>query len=395
MPCSFYKRLLFLFFLLLSSLNGLKANPYNRGLFEIDWRNLQLPSLAFPTVAKLDAFLEVLSSSIVVDSINNVRLAEIGCFGSDYCLFQLAQNSIQKVPPEFEKNTKAAFSFFVLRQLGIDVILAYSFQDVFVYAASAQKVYELPYFQFDNKTYYNLLSEQHPGSNVAPVFTQIWQDLQQPLPPSRLFHFWPGNPNERAPSPNVLRSFSFSFEGQSCAITIAIDSSFSSSLGLIPMLEESIYIQHALPPYLLNQLSAQLSLELDSMDIVQKIKKLVTFCRSSFNYQTDEAAFGRERPMVAEEVLLAPFSDCEDRVALLFQLVVHLIKRPVIAIAFDDHVSLGIDIPEFEGAYVKYASQKFFICDPTGPINSSEIGVFPPEYEQKPYHIICSWKPQP
>ena len=95
--------------------------------------------------------------------------------------------------------------------------------------------------------------------------------------------------------------------------------------------------------------------------------------------------------MVAEEVFLHPYSDCEDRSALFYHLVKSLLDLPMVVIAYSDHITVGVAIPDFEGEYIKYQGKKFFICDPTGPEGSLELGRFPKGYKYKKYKVIHAY----
>ena len=46
--------------------------------------------------------------------------------------------------------------------------------------------------------------------------------------------------------------------------------------------------------------------------------------------------------MIPDEVLHYPVSDCEDRSALYFALVRDLLNLPVVAIAYNDHLSVAV-----------------------------------------------------
>ena len=82
--------------------------------------------------------------------------------------------------------------------------------------------------------------------------------------------------------------------------------------------------------------------------------------------------------MIADEVFFYPYSDCEDRSALFYALVRELLDLPMIVVAFPDHLTVAVSLEEeLPGAVISYQGRRYYICDPTGPVNSSEIGIFP------------------
>ena len=64
----------------------------------------------------------------------------------------------------------------------------------------------------------------------------------------------------------------------------------------------------------------------------------------------------------------------------------------MVVVAYHDHLTIGVAIPGYRGSAVKHKGREFFICDPTGPVNSSEIGFIPEGYENESFEIISTYK---
>ena len=127
---------------------------------------------------------------------------------------------------------------------------------------------------------------------------------------------------------------------------------------------------------------------IEGMAVTEQLQYLVNMSRSAFSYQTDESVHGKSKPLAAEELFFYPHSDCEDRSAWFFQMIRHCIDLPAVVIGFSDHVTVGVAIPDFQGDHVLVNGNKFYICDPTGPQGSAEIGRFPLGYEDQPWEIL-------
>ena len=95
--------------------------------------------------------------------------------------------------------------------------------------------------------------------------------------------------------------------------------------------------------------------------------------------------------MIPDEVLHYPVSDCEDRSALFYALVEQTLKLPMVLIAYPDHLSVGIYLPQVRGETIYYQGKQYLYCDPTGPDNSLEIGRIPADLKGVPYEIIHSF----
>ena len=66
---------------------------------------------------------------------------------------------------------------------------------------------------------------------------------------------------------------------------------------------------------------------------------LLNFVQTSFDYQTDEEQFGREKYFYPEEILAYPFCDCEDRAAFFARLVRNLTGLEVVGLDYPGPVS--------------------------------------------------------
>ena len=126
--------------------------------------------------------------------------------------------------------------------------------------------------------------------------------------------------------------------------------------------------------------------------LLHQLEIITAFTRSAFNYKTDENHFGRSKPMIREEVFYYPYSDCEDRVAVFFGLVKELLNLPMLVIAFPDHLTIGVALDQPIGPAIRHKGKKYYICDPTGPNNSYEIGRIPKGYERKSFEILYHYQ---
>ena len=60
----------------------------------------------------------------------------------------------------------------------------------------------------------------------------------------------------------------------------------------------------------------------------------------------------------------------------------------MIIVAFPDHLTVAVALDQPIGPSIKYKGKKFYIVDPTGPSNSSEIGRVPKGYEKQSFEIL-------
>jgi len=92
--------------------------------------------------------------------------------------------------------------------------------------------------------------------------------------------------------------------------------------------------------------------------------------------------------MIGDELFHYPYSDCEDRSALFYYLVDELLHLPMIVVAYEDHLTIAVATTKSIGKPIYFENKNYFICDPTGPNNSEEIGHAPIGYRNKAFEIL-------
>lgn len=118
-----------------------------------------------------------------------------------------------------------------------------------------------------------------------------------------------------------------------------------------------------------------------------KLDFLLDFVQQAFPYQNDIEQFGREDYLFAEETLNYPYCDCEDRVALMAQMLERYTPLKCIGLNYPGHVSLAVKTSEEDiGYYIKYNYENYYICDPT--YIGAKCGMIMPKYKNIDPEII-------
>jgi hypothetical protein len=221
--------------------------------------------------------------------------------------------------------------------------------------------------------------------------------------PDRRGHYFPlaPNPNGRAlqlrlqdwprfQSRKTIRKLQFHYQNELFEEELLVPDAPAMRMILeeYPILESKQYWRTPLSPELNLQLDAWLKPQLKGKSKREAIQFLLAFCRQAFPYKTDDEAYGRERPFFAQELFFFPYSDCEDRVALFFQLVTHWLHLPIVVVDLPDHLTTAIAFPGGEGPYLEVEGRKFWFCDPTGPANPDGEVLLAPDYGSQNMSII-------
>lgn len=155
-------------------------------------------------------------------------------------------------------------------------------------------------------------------------------------------------------------------DGDPVVLSTYYNGNITDLLNDFPQVDLAYYLSSSSSDLLRKSLKKSLYPYLEGLSQIDKINFLLTFVQKGFQYKSDTRQFGKERAMYPEELFVHPFSDCEDRVALLAYLIRNFAKTPTIAIGFPQHVALGIRLPAPSfGESIEYKGYTFTFCDPT------------------------------
>jgi hypothetical protein len=303
---------------------------------------------------------------------------------NDWLYAKLLEESLAKL---YGTTTSAAVvqmsKYLLLAESGYDVRLTYRDAIIHVNVYTEDILYEVPLIKEYNRQYANITTSQRKGQVARSMYLLD----HRPSPEGKAFSFafahWP-----RLLTQTNTRLLTFPFKGDAIELSVSYNSGVAKLLDAYPLVAEDWYMDAPLSTVLSTSLLPQLTELMQGLNPKEKLELLVAFTRSAFNYRDDKESFGSNKPMVAEELFFYPFSDCEDRSALFYTLVKALLKLPMIVVAFEDHLSIAVALPGLKGDAVQYGGKKYIFCDPTGPQNSSEIGIIPPGYENQAFEII-------
>lgn len=304
---------------------------------------------------------------------------------NDWLFAQLIRQSMQAVYPTPEQAAVVEYStYFLLAKCGFDVRLTYRDKLLQVNVFTEDVLYEISLIQDGNRQYANISNGIRTTSNSGRSMYLLGQ---VPVPDGKAFSFvmqrWP-----KLNSSIATRTVVFQHRGRSRELTLSYDAGLAALLQYYPLVDEQWYMDAPLSTALKNSLIPQLQRMITGKSEREALELLVAFTRSAFVYKDDKSVFGTNKPMVADEVFHYPFSDCEDRSALFYSLVKVLLDLPMIVIAYEDHLSIAVAVPDEKGDAVNYQGKRYLFCDPTGPKQSSQIGVIPQGYEQQSFEII-------
>ena len=303
---------------------------------------------------------------------------------NDWLFYELIRVALDELYPQKNNIQKELSSWFLLSKSGYNTRLTYLGNHVFVYTQSDESIFETPMIEENGKTFINLSSiYNHIDTKGALLnildFTPTSEGKSFSFNLQKLPKF---RPIEKT------RKLRFQWQNHDYDLNVKFDLNLIKLMENYPILDETQYIQTSLSSLGRTSLVPQFQKIINDKTEKEALEIIAIFTRSAFRYKDDNDYFGKNKPMIADELFHYPYSDCEDRSALFYFLVKKLLHLPMIVIAYDDHLTIAVSTAKPIGSAIRYKDEKYYICDPTGPSNSREIGNPPIGYENKKFEIL-------
>ncbi len=307
---------------------------------------------------------------------------------NDWLYYELLRNSVNKIFQNKSELQKTLTTWFLLSKSGYDTRLTYLQNEAFVYVYTQDNLFEVPMIEERGRLYINLSSlNQKSNSYASEVFMLDFMANKN----GSAFSFYLDH-LPKLVSDIQERTFRFNWREQSFEINAKVDLTIIELMKKYPVIDEAKYLETPLSKPLAQSILPQLQKIIKDRSDKEALEILVAFTRSAFKYKEDHDYFGKSKPMIADEVFHYPYSDCEDRSALFYNLVKSLLDLPMIMVAYPDHLTIAVALSQPVGKPIRYNGKKYYICDPTGPSNSTEIGLVPKNYQSKSFEILASYK---
>lgn len=306
---------------------------------------------------------------------------------NDWLYYDLMKRTVSAMIGTGKTSNIELTCWFLLSKSGFDTRLTYLKNQQFVYVYTEDEIFEVPMITEKGRNYANLTSIPQNRNNKGALYMLNFV----PNSGGQSFGFYLKElPHLK--SDIERKHFSFEYKGEAYEIDVDVDKTSAEIMRSYPFFEEQQYLQIPLSRSIAGSLLPKLKKWVSELSNIEALELLVAFTRSSFQYKEDKEYFGRSKPMIADEVFIYPYSDCEDRSALFFCLAKELVDLPMIIVAFPDHLTVGVALEQEIGVAIRYEGKNYYICDPTGPVNSTDIGGFPYGYEHSKFKIIGQYK---
>jgi hypothetical protein len=294
---------------------------------------------------------------------------------NDWFTYELVRSYADEILKSGSSSDRIVLQHFLLVNLGYDVRLGCTKNQMLLLTPVKQQMYERSYLKINETCYYVYLD------NISPIEERTMSMYTYNLPQEanggsaidmtfyqRALNVVSEIDMERTISDGRLH------------VTCSVNSGMMEMLRRYPLIDVPYYaMSNVLPPFH-QDILRQLRPQIEGMSQRQATNALLYFVQHAFEYATDGEQHGYEKPYFIEENFYYPKNDCEDRAIFFAFLVRNLIGLDVYLIEYPGHECTAVCFTDssIHGDGFVYNNKTFLICDPTY-INAS-IGQCMPDY---------------
>lgn len=319
------------------------------------------------------------------DAINSLKLISTSFGLNDWFTFELVRNYADALLKTESSSDRIVLQHFLLTHMGYDVRIARTNRQLLLLVPFKQKMYERSYLNIDGEKYYVF------QDNIAPVLESSMGIYTCELPNDA----YKGKFVDLAFSKQSLKlnkgaDKTCTLSDGKLHITGTVNSGMMEMLRHYPHMDVPYYAESQVMPPFHRSIIDQLRPQITGMSQRQAANALLHFVQYAFDYATDGAQHGYEKPYFIEENFYYPKNDCEDRSIFYAFLVHNLLGLDVHLVQYPGHECTAVSFTDssvYGDAYT-YRGKTFVICDPT--FIGSSIGQCMPSYVNvKP--IVEQW----
>ena len=297
---------------------------------------------------------------------------------NDWGMYQLINQFSARIAPG-NNNTKTLYNWFFMTLSGFQNRLAYSAtaNKLYLLLPSTNNVFGCQFLKFNGQEYYFIANF---GEEIGSVLTYD-EEYGNAKKKMNLIVDKPLNFKEKY----VTKRFSFSPDYPEMVLNVPKNE--MAFYATYPQTDFYVTMSAPMNPLLQESVMNYFGQYLKGKDPVETVAVLLEFTQKAFPYKTDQAQFGYEKWDFPDEIFYYPYSDCDDRAALLSWLVYNVAKLDVVGILFPGHVSTAVLFPnDIPGDFVFSRQKRYTICD--GTFIGAPVGRCMPQFAGKSGEII-------
>ncbi len=338
-------------------------------------RKIKFDPPAIINPSTISSIWEKLSGTNYTNLVNQLQKYKTDMNLNDYGYYLMIQQFSKAIYPD-SQNGEDLLSWNLLTRSGYKSRIAYADNKVSLLIPSQYTLYSKNFMQSEGLNYYMM---RDIGTNIY-TYDKDYPDA------SNLIDFSFESPLNL--TKNVKqKTYSFTFNDKPYSFNFYVNQNLIDFYKEYPQADLNVYFDAPVSGETKESIVDNFKPVIESMSETEAVGFLLKFVQTSFNYQTDQQQFLKEKFFFPEEVLYYPYSDCEDRSIFFAYLVKTLLNNKVIGIEYPGHVATAVHFnSEIEGDFVTYNGEKYIIADAT--FENAPLGMAMPEYRNAEGKII-------
>jgi hypothetical protein len=318
---------------------------------------------------------EKLSGTNYTGLVNQLQKYKTDMNLNDYGYYLMVQQFASTIYPD-SQNGEDLLVWSLLTRSGYKSRVAYADNKISLLIPSKYTLYSKNFMKEDGLNYYLM---RDIGSNIY-TYDKDYPDA------NNLIDFSFESPLNL--TRNVKqKTFSLNYHDKPYTFNFYVNQNLIDFYKDYPQADLSVYFDAPVSDETKESIVDNFQPIIENMSETEAAGFLLKFVQTSFNYQTDQQQFLKEKFFFPEEVFYYPYSDCEDRSILFAYLVKTLLNNKVIGIEYPGHVATAVHFnTEVEGDFIMYNGEKYVIADAT--FENAPVGMAMPEYRNTEGKII-------
>ena len=267
---------------------------------------------------------------------------------------------------------------YIYSQSGYQMRLGRNGNKLYLLFGSKHGIYDKEYFRVNGINYYSLGNDT-PKMEICDFAFPKEQALSLYIPQSQLFTY----------QPTPIRKLT-SDRYKDMTLYVQVNKNLIDFYNTYPTSEVNgnfmtrwvMYANTPMEQEVRKQLYPVLQEKIAGLTEYDAVNKLLNWVQTAFAYEYDDKIWGHDRAFFAEETLLYPYCDCEDRAILFTRLVRDLLGLKCILIYYPGHLASAVCLnQQVKGDYISLSGNKFVVCDPT--YIGAPVGLTMPNMDNK------------
>lgn len=306
--------------------------------------------------------------STILDSLRDLATS-MGL--NDWFVFQLVRHYVDALLGNSSPLDRIVLEHLLLVEMGYDVRLARTQQQLVLMVPFDQEVYEQCFVKINGKDYYLYYDDMDADPDEESVL--------YPCDPSKN-HLGKGHTLSLLFDDKPLKVCSGNekyceLDDGKIHLACSVDKAVMEMLRYYPMMDIRSYVTSVVLPQFHQSIMEQMKPQLEDLSQCEAANALLHFVQHVFDYENDKDAHGFEKIYFVEENFYYDKNDCEDRSVLYAFLIRSLLDLDVQILEYPGHECTAVrftDCRTYGSGY--YLNGEFYlICDPSyvgAPIGS-------------------------